>query len=191
MLRVVTGKNCRIIELKGISIVSISFFISYLMNPGEVNQISSFRSKNLPSNQRPEADDDESSPESGVCPRLLKTLRGLSPSSPLCQDDKLSFQASRWPFVCDDLLIFFSPPLAWLFILLLIAVVLRSSTPGEKVGRTAAASKEGKKRAQRDPETERNVDGKFHSVSYWPPTELSILLLRRRAFRTMLKSFSP
>lgn len=47
----------------------------------------------------------------------------LSPSSPLCCADTLSFQASRWPFVYDDLLIFFSPPLAWFLILPLVAVV--------------------------------------------------------------------
>lgn len=76
------------------------------MNPGRANQISSFRSENLLCNQRPEAANDKSSPVSGVCLCLLKTLRDLSPSSPLCRDDTLSFQASRWPFVYDDLLIF-------------------------------------------------------------------------------------
>lgn len=125
------------------------------MNPGEANQISSFRSENLPCNRTPEAANDKSSPVSGGCLCLLKTLRDLSPSSPLCQDDKLSFEASRWPFVCDDLLIFFSPPLAWLFILPLVAVVLPSSSPREKVGRTAAASKEVKKKKKKDAKKER------------------------------------
>lgn len=41
-----------------------------------------------------------------VCLCLSNSQRDLSPSFPLCQDDTLSFQASRWPFVCDDLLIF-------------------------------------------------------------------------------------
>lgn len=135
--------------------------MSYFMNPGGVNQISSFRSENLPCNWRPEAHNEESSPVSGACLCLLKKLWDLSRSSPLCQHDKLSFQASRWPFVCDDLLIFFSPPLAWLFILLLIAVVLPSSSPGEKVGRTAAASEELKKpkKTPKEPEKERKVGG--------------------------------
>lgn len=132
--------------------------MSYFMNPGGVNQISSFRSENLPCNWRPEAHNEESSPVSGACLCLLKKLWDLSRSSPLCQHDKLSFQASRWPFVCDDLLIFFSPPLAWLFILL-IAVVLPSSSPGEKVGRTAAASKELKKKKNPKRTRERKEGG--------------------------------
>lgn len=166
--------------------------MSYFMNPGGVNQISSFRSENLPCNWRPEADNDESSPVSGVCLCLLKKLWDLSRSSPLCQDDKLSFQASRWPFVCDDLLIFFSPPLAWLFILLLIAVVLPSSSPGEKVGRTAAASKELKKnkKTPKEPEKIRKVGGKkeFH---FWLPAELLILRRWRRTFLKNLESCFP
>lgn len=101
----------RMLLLCNCSVVKPSL-MSYFMNPGEANQISYFRSENLLCDRRPKAANDKSSPVSGVCLCLLKTLRDLSPSSPLCQDDMLSFQASRWPFVCNDLLIFFSPPLA-------------------------------------------------------------------------------
>lgn len=136
-------------ELKEISTVSISSLMSYFINPGGANQISSFRSEMLPRNWRLEADGDKSSPESGVCLRLLKTRRDLSPSYLSCLDDRLSFGASRWPFVSDDLLILFSPPLPWLFISFLAAVVLPSSSPGEKEERTAAASRGGEKKHQR------------------------------------------
>lgn len=116
--------------------------MSYFINPGGANQISSSRFEELPCNWRPEADGDKSSPESGVCLRLLKPRRDLSPSYLSCLDDRLSFGASRWPFVSDDLLILFSPPLPWLFISLLVTV-LPSSLPGEKEERTAAASRDG------------------------------------------------
>lgn len=99
---------------------------------GEANQISSFRSENLPWYRRPESDSDESSAVSGVRLRLMTIPRDLSPSLPLCLDDKLSSLASRWPFVCDDLLIFVHPPLAGLLTL----VVLCSSSPGWSAGRT-------------------------------------------------------
>lgn len=96
---------------------------------GEANQISSSCSEKLPCYRWPEADSDESSAVSGVRLRLLTTPRDLSPSPPLCLDDNLSSLASRWPFVCDDLLIFVRPPLAGLLTL----VVLSSSLPGESV----------------------------------------------------------
>lgn len=151
--------------------------MSYFMNPGGTNQISSFCSENLACNWRPEArDNDKSSGVSGVCLCLLKTLTDLSPSSPLCKDDNLSFQASRWPFVCNDLLIFFSPILVWIFILTLVAAVLASSSPGEKVGRTAAASKEVKKKKRE----------KF----FWLPTKLLILHRWSGRFLKNLKLFS-
>lgn len=136
-------------ELKEISTVSLSSLMSYFINPGGANQISSFRSEELPRNWRPEADGDKSSPESGVCLRLLKTRRDLSLSYLSCLDDRLSFGASRWPFVSDGLLILFSPPLPWLFSSLLIAVVLPSSSPGEKEERTAAASRDGGKHTKK------------------------------------------
>lgn len=147
-------------ELKDISTVSISSLMSYFINPEGANQISSFRSEKLPCNWRPEADSDKSSPGSGVCLRLLKTRRDLSPSYPSCLADKLSFAASRWPFVSDDLLILFSPPLPRLFISLLVAVVLPSSSPGETEERTAAASRVGEKRITKD----KRMDGEtgFH-----------------------------
>lgn len=147
-------------ELKDISTVSISSLMSYFINPEGANQISSFRSEKLPCNWRPEADSDKSSPGSGVCLRLLKTRRDLSPSYPSCLADKLSFAASRWPFVSDDLLILFSPPLPRLFISLLVAVVLPSSSPGETEERTAAASRVGEKRITKD----KSMDGEtgFH-----------------------------
>lgn len=72
-------------------------------------QISPSCSEKLLVNQRPKAASDKSLVY-GVCLCLLKKLRDLSPSSPLCRDDTQSFQASRWPFVCDDLLISFSRP---------------------------------------------------------------------------------
>lgn len=148
-------------ELKEISTASISSLMSYFINPGGANQITSFRSEALPRNWRPEADGDKSSPESGVCLWLLKTRRDLSPSYLSCLDDRLSFGASRWSFVSDDLLILFSPPLPWLFISLLVAVVLPSSSPGEKEERTAAASRDsGGKRSTKD----KGMDGEpgFH-----------------------------
>ncbi len=128
--------------------------MSCCLSPREANQISSFRSENLPCDRRPEAANDKS-PVSGVCLCLLKTLRDLSLSSPLCWDDKLSFQPSRWPFVCDDPLIFFSAPLVPLLILPLITVVLPSSSPEEKLQQTAAASKDRKKDAKSERWTER------------------------------------
>lgn len=147
---VVIQENCGTTELKDIYTVVTPSLMSCSMNPGEANQISSIRSENLLCDVRPEAANDKWSPVSGVCLCLLKTLKDLSQSSPLCRDDKSSFQASRWPFVCDDLLIFFSPHLAWLLILRLVAVVLPSSSPGERVGQTAATSKEvRRKKAQR------------------------------------------
>lgn len=119
--------------------------MSHFMNPGRANQISSIRSENLLGDQRPEAACDKWSPASGARLCLMKTLKDLSLSAPLCWDDMLSFEASRWPFVYNDPLIFFSPP-AWFLILSLTAVVLPSS-PGEMMeGRTAAASKEVKKK---------------------------------------------
>lgn len=126
--------------------------MSYFINPGGANQISSFRCEELPRNWRPEAEGDKSSPESGVCLRLLKTWRDLSPSYLSCLVDRLSFGASRWPFVSDDLLILFSPPLPWLFISLLVAVVLPSSSPGEKEERTAAASRDSGKKSPKTKE---------------------------------------
>jgi len=121
--------------------VSKQSLMSGFMNPGEANQISCFRLENLLWDCRPEAKE-KSSPVSGIY--LLKTLMDLSPSSYLCQDDMLSFQASRWLFVYDDLLIFFSSTLVWLFSLPLVAVGLPSSEPGEMMVQTAAAHKEVK-----------------------------------------------
>ena len=144
-LLVLIQENYKISELKGISTVATPSLMSCFMNPGEANQISSFRSENLPRDQSPEAANDKSSPVSGVCLCLPKDTEGFVSIFSFMPDDKLSFQASRWPFVCDDLLIFSSPPLAWLFILPLVAVVLPSSSPGEKVVQTAAASKDVKK----------------------------------------------
>lgn len=161
LLAAVIQENDWTNELKEISTVSISSLMSYFINPGGANQISSFPSDGLPRNWRPEADGDKSSPESGVCLRLPKTQRDLSLSYLSCLDDRLSFGASRWPFVSDDLLILFSPPLPWLFIFLLVAVVLSSSLPGEKEERTAAASKDrGKKIGTKD----KGMDGEtgFH-----------------------------
>lgn len=112
---------------------------------GEANQISSFRSENLPCYRRLEADSDESSPVSGVRLRLLTTPRDLSPSPPLCLDDKLSSLASRWPFVCDDLLIFGRRPLAGLLTL----VVLSSSSPGGSAGQTCCSRRRGGNNSKR------------------------------------------
>lgn len=133
--------------------------MSYFINPGGANQISFFRFEKPSCNWRPEADSDKSSPGSGVCLCLLKTRRDSSPSYPSCLDDKLSFGASRWPFVSDDLLILFSPPLPWLFISLLVAVVLPSSSPGEKEERTAAASRDGEKKEKST--KDKGMDGKI------------------------------
>lgn len=90
--------------------------MSSSLNPGRANQISSIRSEDLPGDQRPEAAYDKSSPASGACLCLVKTL---SPSPPLCWGDMLSFQASRWLFVYNDPLIFLCPP-AWFLILPLL-----------------------------------------------------------------------
>lgn len=161
LLAAVTQENNWTNELKQISTVSISSLMSYFINPAGANQISSFHSEELPRNWRPEADGDKSSPESGVCLRLRKTRTDLSPSYLSCLDDSLSFAASRWPFVSDDLLILFSPPLPWLFISLLVTVVLPSSSPGEKEERTATSSRESEKKKST---TDKAMDGEmgFH-----------------------------
>lgn len=87
--------------------------MSHLWTLGEANQISSCCSEKPPCYRWPEADSDESWAVSGVRLRLLTTPRDLSPSPPLCLDDNSSSLASRWPFVCDDLLIFVRPPSGW------------------------------------------------------------------------------
>lgn len=164
MLQVATGKNCRIIKIKGISTVSLSFLISYLMNPGEVNQISSFRSKNLPSNQRPEADDDESSPVSGVCPHLYRHWGVCLHLLLYVRMTSCHFRLAGGPL--SVMIYWFSSLLLWLDFLFCSSLLLFSAHHRleRRWGEQLQPAKRRKKQPQRDPETERNVDGKeeFH-----------------------------
>lgn len=101
--------------------------MSYFMNPGGANQIPSFRSDKLPRNCKPEADNDKSSPVSGVCLCLLKTLRGclhliLHVRMTSCHFSLAGGPLSLMIYWFSSLLLLC--PLSWLFIFLLIAVVL-------------------------------------------------------------------
>lgn len=102
------------------------------------------------------------------------TPRDLSPSPPLCLYDNLSSLASRWPFVCDDLLIFVRPPLAGLLTL----VVLSSSLPGDSAKWTFCH--------QRGDNNSKSTTSEWRR--HWQiPVLKTVLVLESRFFSTDLK----